>query len=388
MARGHIRQRSQKNRDSWTIYLYRGEDPVSGKKRYKTQVVHGTKRDAEIRLTDLLRQLDLGEYVEPSKETTTTFFNRWFKDYAETHVRPRSLEGYRGNLDRHIIPALGNISLQKLTALDIQSFESDCQRQGLSAQTVLHCHRVIFQALRWGVRMGILARNVAEAVEPPKPQRFQARTLDWDGVQALLEAAKDSKYYSLLLVALLTGLRRSEILALEWRDLDMETGVLSVNRSLVQLHTGELSVATPKNGRPRTVNLPAVALDCFRRMLDNRKLESPVGPEDLVFSHLDGSALRPDTVTRAFSRLVNKIGLKGIRFHDLRHTHASLLLREGVHLKVVSERLGHSGIGITGDLYSHVLPGVQEGAAVKLNEKFEALVGARFTKDLQQGVDR
>ena len=388
MARGHLRQRSTKNRDSWTLYLYRGEDPVSGKKRYKTQVVHGTKRDAEKRLTDLLRQMDLGEYVEPSKETTATFFNRWFKDYAETHVRPRSLEGYRGNLDRHIIPALGNISLHKLTALNIQSVESDCQRRGLSAQTVLHCHRVTFQALRWGVRMGILARNVAEAVEPPKPQRFQARTLDWDGVQALLEAAKASKYYSLLLVALLTGLRRSEILGLEWRDLDMETGVLSVNRSLVQLHTGELSVGTPKNGRSRAVNLPTVALDCFRRILDDRKSERPVDPEDLVFSHLDGSAWRPDTVTRAFGRLVNKIGLKGIRFHDLRHTHASLLLREGVHLKVVSERLGHSGIGITGDLYSHVLPGLQEGAAVKLNEKFEAIEGVGFTKDLQHGVDR
>ena len=281
MARGHLRQRSTKNRDSWTRYLYRGEDPVSGKKRYKTQVVHGTKRDAEKRLTDLLRQMDLGEYVEPSKETTATFFNRWFKDYAETHVRPRSLEGYRGNLDRHIIPALGNISLHKLTALNIQSFESDCQRRGLSAQTVLHCHRVTFQALRWGVRMGILARNVAEAVEPPKPQRFQARTLDWDGVQALLEAAKASKYYSLLLVALLTGLRRSEILGLEWRDLDMETGVLSVNRSLVQLHTGELSVGTPKNGRSRAVNLPTVALDCFRRILDDRKSERPVDPANL-----------------------------------------------------------------------------------------------------------
>ena len=107
-----------------------------------------------------------------------------------------------------------------------------------------------------------------------------------------------------------------------------------------------------------------------------------------MFFHLDGSAWRPDTVTRAFGRLVNKIGLKGVRFHDLRHTHASLLLREGVHLKVVSERLGHSGIGITGDLYSHVLPGLQEGAAVKLNEKFEALEGIGFTKDLQHGVDR
>ena len=231
--------------------------------------------------------------------------------------------------------------------------------------------------------MGILARNVAEAVEPPRPTRFQANTLGWDGVRTLLEAAQAGRYCDLLLVALLTGLRRSEILAVEWRDLDLEVGILSVNRSLVQLHTGDLVVGVPKNGKARTVYLPALALDCFRRMLERRMSEGPVESDALVFCHSDGSPWRPDTVTRAFGRLVAKIGLKGIRFHDLRHTHASLLLGEGVHLKVVSERLGHSGIGITGDLYSHVLPGLQQGAAVQLNEKFEAICGIGFTKDLQ-----
>ena len=232
MPRGHIRQRSTKYKDSWTVYLYLGVDPDSGKKRYKTEVVRGTKREAQKRLTELLGQLDTGTYVEPSRETVESFLGQWLRDYAETHVRQRTLEGYRGNLDRYIIPALGSIALEKLAARHIQSFESDCLRRGLSAQTVLHCHRIIFQVLRWGVKMGILGRNVAEAVDPPRPQRREAQILDWEGVRKLLEVAQSSSYYPLFLMALLTGLRRSELLALRWQDVEMEMGTLSVNRSL------------------------------------------------------------------------------------------------------------------------------------------------------------
>jgi integrase len=382
MARGHIRQRSKKNKDSWTVYVYQGVDPVTGKKKYTTEVVHTGKRDAEKRLTELLRLHDTGEYVEPAKEKTAEFLEHWFKEYAETHVSPRTLEGYRGNLDRYIIPALGNIRLDKLTGRQIESFESDCQRKGLSSQTVLHCHRTIFQALRWGVRMRILVRNVAEEVEPPKHTRFQPQTLDWDKVGILLEAARSGSYFPLYLIALLTGLRRSELLALRWQDVDLKTGVVAVSRGLVQLHTGERLIGPPKSGKSRSVDLPEQAVNCFRMLSDSQKGRRP---EDLVFCHSDGSELLPDTVTRAFGRLAAQVGLKGVRFHDLRHGHASLLLGEGVHLKVVSERLGHAGIGITGDLYSHVLPGLQREAAMKLSEKFDALAPIDLQKDLQIG---
>ena len=202
MPRGHIRQRSTKYKDSWTVYLYLGVDPDSGKKRYKTEVVRGTKREAQKRLTELLGQLDTGTYVEPSRETVESFLGQWLRDYAETHVRQRTLEGYRGNLDRYIIPALGGIALEKLAARHIQSFESDCLRRGLSAQTVLHCHRIIFQALRWGVKMGILGRNVAEAVDPPRPQRRESQTLDWEGVRKFLEVAQGSVYHPVFLMAM------------------------------------------------------------------------------------------------------------------------------------------------------------------------------------------
>ena len=381
MARGHLRQRSKNNKDFYTVYVYLGVDPIEGKKKYKSEVVRTGKRDAEKRLTELLRLHDAGENIVPSKDTTADLMERWFRDYGQTRLAPSTQEGHRGNLDRYIIPALGNIRLDKLTASHIESFASDCLRRGLSAQTVLHCYRLISQILRWGVRMGILTRNVAEPVTRPKPERFQARNLDWEGVRKFLQAVQSSGYYPLFLTAMLTGLRRSELLALRWRDINFELGVMSVSRGLVRLRaTGEISIRPPKSGKARTVDMPNQVVSSLRTILDSRQA---LHSDDLVFCYPDGSPLLPDTVTRHFGRLMAKAGLKGVRLHDLRHTHASLLLGEGVHLKVVSERLGHSDIRITGDLYSHVLPNLQGEATMKLSEKFDAETVVDLQKDLQ-----
>ena len=151
---------------------------------------------------------------------------------------------------------------------------------------------------------------------------------------------------------------------------------------MVRLRTGEILMGSPKSGKSRTVDLPDQAISCFRTILRSRE---EVRPDALVFCHPDGSPLLPDTVTRHFGRLMAKVGLKGVRLHDLRHTHASLLLGEGVHLKVVSERLGHADIRITGDLYSHVLPNLQGEATMKLSENFDAETGVDLQEDLQKG---
>ena len=165
-------------------------------------------------------------------------------------------------------------------------------------------------------------------------------------------------------------------------------GTLSVNRSLVKLRTGELIMAPPKSGRSRVIHLPLGAMACLRRLREVQgahltTLAQPNARDTLVFAHADGRPYTPDVVSRAFGLAARKAGMRGLRFHDLRHTHASLMLAAGVHLKVVSERLGHSGIGITGDLYSHVLPGLQKEAVMQWDETFERLVETGFTKDLQ-----
>ena len=372
MPRGHLRQRSP---GSWTIDLYVGIDPRTGKKRYHTETVRGPKANAQRRLNELVYQLDTGTFTRPSRETVAEFLRGWLRDYAETNVSERTLEGYRGNVDRYIVPALGLVPLARLSPRHVQTFEAELLRRGLSARTVLHAHRTLSQALRWGVRMGVLQRNFADSVQAPRPQRQETKTLDWDGVGRLLEAARGSRYYPLWLVALFTGLRRSELLALRWRDLDLASGTLAVSRRMVQLASRVMDFAPPKNGRPRVVTLPQQAVAVLQRLREVREAEGRWDADGLVFCKPDGIPYGPDTISAAFRALALKTGNDGLRFHDLRHTHASLMLVTGAHLKVVSERLGHTTVGITGDLYSHVLPGLQAEAAIRWDEKFGQLEG-------------
>ena len=216
MPRGSIRQRSKVRKNSWTVQVYMGTDPDTGKKRYHSETVKGAKYQAQRRITELLRQVDTGTFVEPSTLTVGEYLRQWLRDYAETHVRQRTLEGYRERLEKHVIPHVGHIALDKLSPRQIQGMETTLLKSGrrdgaggLSAQTVLNVHRVLFQALRHALRLGLLQRNPAEAVEPPRASRYKARTMDWDDVQQFLEAARESPHYPLFILALHTGLRRS-----------------------------------------------------------------------------------------------------------------------------------------------------------------------------------
>ena len=372
MARGHIRLRSPKHPDRWTIYIYVGRHPATGRSRYRTEVFRGTRKGAERRLTEILRELDTVGHVGLSGMSTADFLRRWLRDYAEVRVREKSYGIYSNFVERHIIPVLGHIPVDRLSPLDIQSMESGCLRSGLNPRTVGHCHGVLSQALRWGVRMGVVRNNMADAVDAPRAQRYEARVLSWDEVSILLSAAESTGSYPIILIALLTGLRRSELLGLRWRDIDLDNAFISVNHGLVRLPK-RLVLGPTKSGRPRSVSLPVQVVECLAGVLESRRDDGMAGPDDMVFCRSDGSPLRPDGVTRAFIRLASEVGILGVRFHDLRHTHASLLLGEGVHLKVVSERLGHSGIAITADLYSHVSLGLQQEAAVQLGDRFNRL---------------
>ena len=392
MPRGSIRQRSKVRKDSWTIQVYMGVDSETGRKRYHSETVKGAKYQAQRRITELLRQIDTSAFVEPSKLTVGEYLRQWLRDYAETHVRQRTLEGYRGNIERYIGPAIGNIALDKLAARHIQEMEASLLRDGrskgggLSPRTVLHVHRVLSEALRHAVRLGTLHRNVADAVEPPRSQRYRARTLGWDDVHRFLDQVDDPLYHTLILLDLQTGLRRSELLGLRWSDIDFQEGTISVNRALVTLPSGGVTLTPTKTEKGRMVPVPSESVLALRAHLARQEAEAQLvghrvspGPDDLVFCRDDGSPLRPDSITHVFARYVKRAGMKGLRLHDLRHTHASLLMAQGVHLKVVSERMGHTTIGITGDLYSHVLPNVQHEAV----ERFGAAWRARMAKERQ-----
>jgi integrase len=385
--RGHIEKRGK---DSYSIAVSLGRDPVSSKYKYLWVSVKGTKREAEKRLSELLSQIDKGNFVRPSKTTLAEYLETWLREYVWAELAPRTAEGYELIVRRHLIPALGRITLTGLRPEHIQRYQSEKLSSGradgnggLSPRTVRHHHMALHAALGRAVKMGLLSRNVADAVSTPRYQRHQWQSLSELGVTSVLEAAKKTQYYVLFYQALFTGMRRSELLALRWCDVDLLLGRVHVTRSLHQLRTGETVIRSPKSERSRrVVSLPPSATLLFQEEREKQRREQAalgldLKDDDLVFRDLAGKPLRPDTVTHAWVKLVRRIGLKGIRLHDARHTHASLMLKQGVHPKIVQERLGHASIQLTLDTYSHVVPGLQEAAAAG----FDKIISAMAEKD-------
>ena len=301
MSRGNIRQRSRVRKDSWTVQVFLGVDPETGKKRYHSEAVRGSKADAERRLTELQRELDIGAFSPPPSWTVGQYFELWLRDHVEPRVRTRTFEGYRGITHRHIIPKLGKIPLGKLTARHVQELESALLREGgskakgLSARTVLHVHRVISGALKNAVRLGMINRNVAEAVELPRIARHEVYTLARDEVHWFLQQIEDPIYRTLVLLAIQTGLRRSELLGLNWRDIDFTVGTLAVQRALVKLESRGTELVPPKSGQVRVVELTDESVEALRAHRGRSAAEG-----EFVFCQSDGSPLRPDRVTNAF----------------------------------------------------------------------------------------
>ena len=382
--RGHIKQRSK---GSWTIWLELERDPT-GKRRQKTVTVHGTKREAQQKLTELQGSLDKGTYITPAKTTVGEFLRRWLRDYAMTNVRPRTYEGYQMILEVHIIPALGGIPLPKLQPAKIQEYYARALKEGrrdgkggLSARSVLSHHRVLRQALAYAVKWGLLVRNPAEAVDPPRPVNKEMTTLDERGVDAFLDAAEQTPFYHLFHLATYTGLRRSELLGLRWKDVDLNLGTLSVTQVMHRLQDGRVVFQEPKTAKSRRqVSLsPETAITLRNHKVQQEQQARIMGADQdgdsLVFSKVDGAPLSPITGNHTFARTIRKAGLEGVRLHDLRHTHASLMMKRGAFPKVIQERLGHSSIAVTMDIYSHLLPGMQEAAALAFDEGLKRRTG-------------
>lgn len=379
-GRGHVVQRSP---GSWSIVLYLGRD-ASGKKRQRWVTFHGDKRDAEKKLTSLLHELDAGVNVDPHSTLVSDFLERWLTDYAQTRVTRKTFERYAQIVRQQLVPQLGHHKLSALRPLHIAAAYThwltagrrDKRKGGLSAQSVVHHHRVLSQALKMAVRWQLLVHNPVEGVDPPRVRRREMRALDDDEISSLLTSAAGDRLYVPILLAVSTGLRRGEILGLRWSDVDMRSGALSVCRSLEPTQDGA-DVVQPKTARSRrAVRIPKAALEALRRQrLEQEKRADELGAgyqdADLVCPAWDGSPWHPDAFSGAFRSLT---GGK-VRFHDLRHTAATMLLREGVHPKIVAERLGHSTTRLTLDTYSHVLPGMQEDAVSKIDARLRTMSG-------------
>ncbi|BDG61537.1 tyrosine-type recombinase/integrase [Caldinitratiruptor microaerophilus] len=366
--KGTIRQRG---RNSWQVRISRGYE--NGKKLLDEYTVRGTREDAEKFLRAKLHEIDKGSYTPPARQTFQQHAETWLETYARTNLRPTTAESYEVLLRKHAFPAIGSIQLEKLTPQHLQRLYADKLAEGLSPRRVQYLHLVIHGCLKAAVKWGLVGRNVADAVDAPRPERREVPILTSEDLDKLIRAAEGTDLEPVVLLAVGAGLRRGEALGLKWEDVDLDAGVVRVRRSLVPTKEG-VRFQEPKTARGRrTVALPPFVVDGLKRW---RKRQAEVRlqhgekyrDQGLVCAREDGSPMPPASVTHRFERLAAKAGFEGLRLHDARHGHATVLLAQGVHPKVVQERLGHSTISVTMDIYSHVMPGLQEEAARKLDE--------------------
>ncbi|MFC2045589.1 tyrosine-type recombinase/integrase [Chloroflexota bacterium] len=366
--KGNIRKRGEKQ--AWQITVWTGDKKSDGKPIRHFETVRGRKSDAQRRLRELLTNLDKGTYTPPTTYTVKDILYQWLDSYCRTKCTPRTTDGYESVARLHLVPSLGHILLKDLQPRTIQScYGVLCET--LSNRTVLHVHRLLSQALKWAIRQNYIGRNPADLVDPPSPRGRTMCTLSAFEVGVLLDNAQDNYYYPVIYTAVSTGLRRNELLALRWRDIDLDLLSVSVSQTLYK-GKGRVEFKEPKTkySRRRVSMTPKLALFLREYKAEKESLfwQLGVSPtlDDLVFSDINGKPIDPSTLTHNFGRIVKSAGLSA-RFHDLRHSYASLMLAAGVHPKVVSEALGHSTVAITLDIYSHVTPGLQEAAAKQLD---------------------
>jgi len=338
-----------------------------------------TRKEAQEKLTAALASLQQGLPVAPSeRQSLGEFLGHWLETTAKNTLRPNTYESYCGVVRKQIVPHVGGVRLTRLTPQHLSGLYAKLQESGLSARTVQFAHAVLHKALDQAVRWGLIPRSPADLVDTPRPKRKELAVLSPEQVEALLAAAKGERLEALFVLAVTTGLRRGELLGLKWGDVDWDAGRLHVQRALVRVNNGMVE-QEPKSKRGRSIALPQVALRALHKhrakQLEERLHAGEYWQDsDYVFASEVGGPLPLRTLFVRFKRLLQKAGLPEIRFHDLRHTAATLLLRQGVHPKVVQEMLGHSSIQMTLDVYSHVLPDLQREAANKLDE----LLGKRL----------
>ncbi len=402
--RGHIVERYP---GSFSVVIYLGRDPDTDIPKYKWYTVKGDRSDAEKFLTKTLHQLDTNTYADPGKLTMAEYLRRWYRDYCELNLAHSSLVRTKSIIENHLIPYLGKHLIGKLQPLHIQEYYSWALKNGridnkakveddekvpdttLSPTTVLYHHRVLHEALKHAVEWQIIIRNPADAVRPPRKSKPQLVTLDKPEVDVLLSEARGTELYIPILLAIHTGMRRGEILALQWKDIDFNTDTIMVRQALEWMSaTKEHRIKRTKSEKNRRVDVARVAmaeLESWKKEQkqlrvvaekENKKRQKegksikPVEINDYVCTWPNGHLVSLDYCTKEFIRLARRCRLGGVTFHGLRHTHATLMLQLNIHPKIVAERLGHADMKMFMEVYSHVMPSMQREAAQKWDDLF------------------
>jgi integrase len=343
----------------------------------KTRYIYGKRReDVRDKLAKAIADRDGGLVYDAGNITVGEYLDRWLNDSVRDTVRQRTWERYEQFVRVHLTPALGKIKLAKLIPAHVRGLYRDKLNSGLAPRTVLHIHRAFSKALKQAAADGLIPRNPAAPVKPPQPRGEEIRPLNREQVRVLFEAASGDRLEALYIVAVTAGLRRGELQGLKWEDLDLEAGMLQVRRTCSEPKGGHIFEA-PKSGKGRNIRLTQSAVAALRihrrRQLEERMYKADLWQEQgLVFPSTVGTPLWGGNLNRAFKATLQRAGLpKSTRFHDLRHTCATLLLKQAVNPKFVQELLGHADISLTLNVYSHVLPDMGDATA----DAMEAALG-------------
>ena len=327
---------------------------ADGKRKKKYSKV---QKDVREWLQTQRNQLRDGVWVKDDTLTVANFFDRFLNDTLKLKLKANTFESYSDIVRLHIKPTIGNIKLVELRPYHLQELYKKKVDSGLSKRTVQYIHAVIHRGLEQAFKWGIVSRNVSDLAVAPHPQRKEMRVLTPQECRLFLDTVKNDRLYPFYAVAIGCGLRLGEILALNWEDINFENGTVSIKRAMQKVKNKNV-LGEPKSEKARrSVSIPSFVLESLK----NKK------GTGLMFATRNGTSFSHRNIERHFKKSLVKSGLPEIRFHDLRHTFASIMLSQNVHPKTVQEALGHSSIVLTLDTYSHIMPGMQKEAASKLD---------------------
>lgn len=335
-----------------------------------------TRDEVQKKLKQGIRDVDNGLQLTTNQETLGQYLATWLEG-VKHQVKTSSFHCYDNSIRIHVVPNLGKHRLSKLTPQHVQQFYTQKLEEGLSTTTVRQIHLILHRALKDAIRMGLIQRNVTEMVRPPRKRKVEMKTLDARQAALFVEAANGERLEALFVLAITTGMRQGELLGLRWQDVDIDKGIIHVRQALY-ITRGVIYLTEPKtvNSR-RTIQLAKVAIYALRKYRIQYLQEAlAFGPDwntkyNLVFPTTTGNPIRAaHLVSLAFHRILRNAGLSHIRFHDLRHTAATLMLERGVNPKMVSEILGHSDISITLGIYGHITPRMQQMALDTIDELY------------------
>lgn len=361
----------------WCAYLNLGVEAGKRRRRY----FYGqTQKQVQDSLLAARRDLAAGVVVTPERQTVEQFLTRWLEDVAKLRVKPATYAMYTSIAKKHLYPRLGRHLLAKLTPQQVQGWIAEQTQAGAAPKSVRIRHGVLLSALAQAVEWGLIARNPAASATLPKPSAKAMRALTPEELTAFLAAIRGHRYESLLLVTLALGLRRGEVLGLRWADVDLKGGTVQVRQQVKRttadggLHTAALKTEQSR----RTLVMPEVAARAFRTRKAQQIQERLLAGErwkdtGLVFTTAFGTAIDPTNLSTAFARLLKAHDLPHRRLHDLRHSCATFLLSQGVPAQVVQKILGHANVSTTLGVYSHVLHGMEEAAAVAMDHVLKVI---------------